>query len=89
MTPDTPLPLVPPVPPNTILPPPPSYSPILAAEFLALFPHPLLDTFNFTYHPPSICIHFLLNITTLWLISDLVVFAFDSGHTRLLNLPLQ
>jgi hypothetical protein len=50
---------------------PPSYSPILAAEFSGLVPSPFPRHFQLHASFASICIHFLLNVTTPWSIPDL------------------
>jgi hypothetical protein len=56
---------------NTILPPPPSYSPISADEFPGLVPSPFPGRFRLPALFSSIRIHFLLNLTTPWSIPDL------------------
>jgi hypothetical protein len=50
---------------------PPSYSPILAAEFSGLVPSPFPRHFRLHASFASIRIHFLLNVTTPWSVLDL------------------
>jgi hypothetical protein len=67
---------------------PPSYSPILAAEFSGLVPSPFLDAFDSTHHSSASVFISSCTLQPRGRFLTSVVFAFNSAHSGLSNLPL-